>query len=431
MISISFIINKLTNPLYRNTLIYTVTDAISKGLAFFVLPFISYYLDPDQLGIAANFDVLVSILSLVAGLAIVNGLPYFYYDRTKEDVAVLIFNLILIFSTILITSVGIFFLSSDLIDTNLHLGLSLQLLTILNVLCVLLTGLGTTVYRLENKPIPFSVLQILQTLINLSLLIWLVIGQKQQAVGKIYSMVGTNIVMSIIHTTLLFKRGFIKVKLKSNSIKELLRFGLPLLPHSLSFWLKGGMDKVLLTTYCGLAANGLYSMALSFGAMYSIFATAFSNAYVPYLQERLSKINDSNRISEHRSIVVWSYKVMMIFGLLYGFVLVTCWFAIKYVLSDKYIGSLQFLPWLLLAQFLQACYSMVVQFPYSQKKTFGLGAITFSSSVIQLFLTYLFVSTMGITGINVSLVLGTLITLVGVWWYSNRVYPLPWFNIKF
>lgn len=82
-------------------------------------------------------------------------------------------------------------------------------------------------------------------------------------------------------------------------MRELLHFGIPLLPHSLSFWLKSGMDKVLLTTYCGLTINGLYSMAMSFGAAYSIFFTAFKGAYVPYLQKRLNAMNDINRDSEN------------------------------------------------------------------------------------------------------------------------------------
>ncbi len=35
------------------------------------------------------------------------------------------------------------------------------------------------------------------------------------------------------------------------------------------------MDKVILTAYCGLNVNGLYSMALSFGAVYALFNTSF------------------------------------------------------------------------------------------------------------------------------------------------------------
>ena len=38
------------NSVAKQAFIYTATDAISKGISFLVIPFISYYLTPDQLG---------------------------------------------------------------------------------------------------------------------------------------------------------------------------------------------------------------------------------------------------------------------------------------------------------------------------------------------------------------------------------------------
>lgn len=425
---ITILKGKIKSPVYRNTLIYTLTDALSKGLSFLTLPFISYYLIPEQLGIAANFDVLATILCLLAGQATVNGLPYFYYDRNKESVAKLISNLIFIIIIALSALSVVILLCSNIISGYLHLGLMLQLLTVLSVITTLLMGIDTIVYRLENKPISFAILQILQTIIYLGLLCWLVIGAKMEALGKIYSLVATNVIMATIHTVLLYKRGFICFTVDKESIMTLLKFGIPLMPHSISFWLKGGMDKILLTTYCGLAANGLYSMAMSFGVIYSIFNTAFSNAYVPYLQERLTKITPENEQAENLSIVQWSYKIMIGFVGLYFFVLIACWIAIEFILSDNYAGSMQFIPWILLALLFQSFYSMVIQFPYSKKKTLGLGIITFSCAIIQMLLTFTLVRQMGVNGIKYSLVIGSLLTMLGVWWYSNKIYPMPWFN---
>lgn len=62
------------------------------------------------------------------------------------------------------------------------------------------------------------------------------------------------------------------------------------------------------------------------------------------------------------------------------------------------------------------------------KKTFGLGLVTFSGSVLQLLLTFVLVKTIGADGIKYSLVLGSLVIMLSVWWYSNKVYPMPWFS---
>lgn len=422
--------SNIKNPIYKNTFIYACSDGITKALSFIVLPFISYYLVPEQLGIVANFDVLQSILMLLAGQAVVNALPYFYYERSKREVAILITNLFFIILIANILFSVVIFCSYGIIERYLSIGVSLQLLTIVSVLTTLLSSMSLILYRLEDKPYVFLKLQILQSVTQLTLLIYMVIYLRLEANGKIYSGVIAGCVLCCIHFILLYKRGYVILKYSKRDIMTLVRFGVPLLPHSLSFWIKGGMDKILLTTYCGLSANGLYSMAMSFGAIYSIFRTSFDNAYTPYLQKRISMMTPDNEKEEKRKFVRMSYKVGGVFLALYFIAVAFCWFAINYLLSDKYLDTFQFVPWILMSLTIYSFYSLVIQFPYTVKKTSGLGVITFFGSLIQLSLSYIFIRMFGVDGIKFSLVLGSLVIMLGVWWYSNKVYPLPWFGFQ-
>lgn len=423
-------LKRFFNPVAKQAFIYTATDAISKGISFLVIPFISYYLSPDQLGIAANFEVLQSIVILLAGLVVVNGLPYFYYDRDKQAFALFVSNLIMVF-TVLTLLLGIIcvFLSS-LITEKLQLTLAMQGLVFVVVLSQLLSSTNTIIFRLEEKPIAFGVIQISQTILVVLFLVVFVVNMRMEAMGKILSTVCAFSIMAVINLFLLIKRGYIHFKVDKHSIKEIYKFGLPLLPHSLSFWLKGGADKILITTFCGLTYNGLYSMALSFGGFYSIVNTAFNNAYVPYLQKRISGINTENELTEKKKIVNLTYLLMGGFLILSVFVIGLCYVLIKYILDSSYADSFYFIPWIIISLTINTMYSLVIQFPYTIKKTMGLGAITFSGSVIQILLTYILIKAVGIAGVNYSLVLGSLIIMVGVWWYSNKVYPMPWFRQK-
>lgn len=414
--------------LLGNALIYILSDGITKALSFLILPFVSFYLIPEQLGIAANFDVLQSILMLLAGQAIVNALPYFYYDGSREEIGLLVSNLLFIIIAVNLCFLIIILLIYGLIDEYLHIGLFLQLLTLISVIANLLLSINLILYRLEEKPFVFLKLQLLQSLIYVFLLILLVVCLKKEALGKIYSAVFSCSIVCLLHIYLLYKRGYLIWKIDRNSIGELLRFGIPLLPHSLSFWIKSGMDKILLTTFCGLSVNGLYSMAMSFGAIYSIFKVAFDNAYIPYLQKRISKMTFDNQKAEKKQLVRISYIISSVFFLLFFVVMFICWILIQYVLSDLYRDSFQFIPWILFSLTIYSFYSLVVQYPYTAKKTLGLGIITFSGSIIQLLLTFVLVRMLGADGIKYSLVIGALVTMFSVWWYSNRVYPLPWFS---
>ena len=424
----SYIASLLGRSVVKNSLIYAVSDGICRALSFILLPFVSYYLLPEELGVAANFDVLLNIITLLSGQAIVNGLSYFYYERSRESMSKLVSSLlIIILVTNALFSIIILF-TSGIIENLLHIGFGLQLLSVASCVLMMLYNINMILYRLEEKPYAFAKLQIIHAVIHIILVWLLVIDFKMGAIGKIYSAVGGYFFLAAVHIYLLVKRDFISRAFDKESIIILLKFGIPLLPHSLSFWLKSGMDKILLTTYCGLAVNGLYSMAMSFGAIYSLVNNSFMMAYVPYLQKRINNINDDNIEREKNGIVKLTYKTGLLFIVLLIAIVPVCWVLMRYFLSEKYIESFRFIPWIMLSLTIYAFYSLVIQFPYTVKKTFGLGIITFSGSVIQLLLTFFLIRELGEDGIKISMVLGALIIMLGVWWYSNKVYPLPWFK---
>lgn len=430
MFSIHCLLKKIRSGLFKKMFIYILADGLSKALSFLILPLVSIYLVPEQLGIDMNFNVLQGVLMLLSGQALIGALPYFYYERTREQVGILIFNLLVIIVVSLFLFSIVIVLFTSLIEEYFYIGIWLQLLTIISAFSQFISTINTQLYRLEEKPKIFGFLQILQCVVYLVLLVTLVVVFKLEAVGKIMSLVVSFSLMMLVHLVLLKKRRYIVFRIDFHLIKDLLKYGLPLLPHALSFWVKGGMDKILITTYCGLSANGLYSMALSFGGVYSIFSSSFSNAFVPYLQQRIRQITPENALSEKRSIVRLSYKICMVFMLLCIVLVCVCWVAIHYLLSSQYEGSFQFIPSLMISLTIYSFYSLVIQYPYTMKKTKWLGIITFCGSIVQLLITYVLVSTIGIDGVKYSLVFGAVVIVAGVWWYSNRVYPMPWFSSK-
>ena len=101
---------------------------------------------------------------------------------------------------------------------------------------------------------------------------------------------------------------------------------------------------------------------------------------------------------------------------------------INNLVDDKYIPCFTFIPFVLIARTIHAYYSLIVEYIYTAQKTLGLGIITFSGSACQLLLTFLFVKGLGASGINFSLILGEVLIMLSVWYYSNKVYPMPWFS---
>lgn len=426
---ISIFKQRMKNPLVKETFVYTVTDVIGKAMSFVLLPIVSFYMPPEELGIATNFTVIATLVSLFAGLALVNSLPYFYYEQKKEENSLMISNLLILCALhCLFLTVVIFFLHK-VIFSYLQLSLFIQLLGGIYVIGMLVSQTSLNLIRLENNARQYAYFQIFQIVFHAGAVLFFVMVLREGGVGKIYAETIVFLLMGLIHLFVLFKKGYIKIQWSSTWVKKLLKFGVPLLPHSVSFWLKGGMDKVFITTFCGLQYNGLYSMAISIGGIYTMFVQSFFNAYTPYLQKKLTIFDDGTDYSywqEKVKIVNQTYILFALFGLVGGLALVGSWIVFNYMIDKSYLPAMDYMPLVILANFIYIFYSFTIQYIYKRKKTAIMGCITFSGSIIQMLLSYWLIRDCGVMGAVYSLLIGNILITLGISKYSSIVYKMPW-----
>lgn len=417
----------LHKSLVKETFVYTLTDAIGKAMSFILLPIVSYYLSPSELGIATNFTVLTTLIILLAGLAIVNSIPYFFYEQDKSENICLISNLMIlcIGSSLIIGAIAVCFYQQ--IFDYLQIDIHIQLLGVVFVVASLISNINLSLLRMENNSKHFAILQILQIVLHTLFVVLFVIVLKGGGIGKIYAEVMVFCVVGAIHLTMLLKKGYVKFHLQMAWIRKLLHFGLPLLPHSVSFWLKSGMDKVFITTYCGLQFNGLYSMAISVSSVYTMLMQSFFNAYTPYLQKRLASFNGSLFFVEKISIVKQIYLIYALFGVVGCIAIAVSWIIFHYFIDLKYLPAMSYIPLIILANFIYTFYNFTIEFIYKVKKTFVMGIITFTCSLIQMFLSYMLIKSYGVMGAVYSLLIGNTLITLSISIYSNMVYRMPWF----
>ena len=421
--------HKLNNSLIRETLIYTVTDVIGKAMSFVLLPIVSFYMPPEEFGLATNFTVITTLVSLFAGLAVVNSLPFFFYEQGKDENNLMISSLLMLCTIFCVGLAVIIVLLNNVVYHFLQLSLSVQLLGVIYVIGMLISQSSLLLMRLENKPRQFAYLQIFQIVFHTFAVLFFVILLRGGGVGKILAETIVFVVMGIIHLGILIKKGYVSLIWNYEWMKKLLKFGIPLLPHSVSFWLKSGMDKVFITTYCGLQFNGLYSMAISISAVYTMLVQSFFNAYTPHLQKRLVAFDDGKpHWNEKRKIVKQTYLLFALFGLVGVLIIAVCWFLFNYMIDCKYLPALSFMPIIIFASFVNIFYQFTIQYIYKMKKTVIMGIITFTGSLIQLLLSYWLIRECGVVGAVYSLLIGNLLITIGIALYSKMVYDMPWFS---
>ena len=150
----------LNHSLIKETFVYTATDMVGKAMSFVLLPIVSFYMPPEELGIATNFTVLTNLIILLAGLAVVNSLPYFFYEQEKDENNLLVSNLLILCTALCAFLSGLILTFQQQVENYLQLSLKTQLLSIFFVYGSLISQTNLVLLRLENKANHFACLQL-------------------------------------------------------------------------------------------------------------------------------------------------------------------------------------------------------------------------------------------------------------------------------
>ncbi len=419
----------LGGQLVRSTATYAIADAVNKGIPFILLPVVARYLSPADYGLLANFSVLTQILIALCALNTYSALSVSYFNLSNSRLPSYLSNLLYLIAMLV---------TAGLILTSILSGTILQYLGIPRAwqLLALLTACSTAVYtlylallRMQRKVIRFSALQIGQSLISSILAIVFVVQLKWNWQGRALSIAMAATVSMLFSLWSFWRYETLFAPADRAQIRSAFSFGLPLLPHTLSFWIKTGVVKIIITNEIGLAANGVFSIALTLGSVVSLFTDSFFSAYAPTMYKNLSVLDSSSEqegIAIKRRLVKNTYRFgAALLAVCIGGWLVM-WIAIPLLFTKGYLDSIRLIPLVLLAALFEGGYAIVSGYVFYRRKTKVLGVITFSSAVLQVILALLLVKPFGLNGALSAACLVSLLTFLAVLTYANRLYDLPW-----
>ena len=95
--------------------------------------------------------------------------------------------------------------------------------------------------------------------------------------GRAYAHIISCLVLGIASVYILFKKQYLRKTLPSKyEVVESLKFGVPLIPHSMSFWVRQGADRYIINYFMTQAAVGLFSFAYNFANIIQMIGNAFN-----------------------------------------------------------------------------------------------------------------------------------------------------------
>jgi O-antigen/teichoic acid export membrane protein len=273
------------SKLIKNTTIYALGDIIPRLIGLISLPILTIYLTPSDFGIVNYVNTLNTFLLALGFLSVNTYFLVFYYRcKTVEEKKKLLGNLsafIILLNTLIVIGLllfgkQIFHALGSNIDFYPYIVVGV-LINFFNLFFVLPSAL----FRVIEKPMPLTILNVSRGIIAFILTLVLVIYYNYTALGVLYANLIVNFIFAFIFLYMI--RNHIIWNLNFIQIKKVLAFTLPLVPGSIAYYLTTISDRILIDKYLSLNDLGIYSVAASIALILNIFSYGAYKAFEPYI----------------------------------------------------------------------------------------------------------------------------------------------------
>ncbi len=402
---------------------YVIGDVINGAIPFLMLPILTKYLSPEDYGKISVFSVIVSIMSIFTGLSVHGAINVNYFKLEKKELQTFISNCIIILNVTTVIMILLLLLLYPILKDILEFEIHWLLLSVILASAQFLTTINLLLWMVEHKPIPYAFYQISQTIIITSLILYYILYLNYDWEGQIIGLAIGTLIFSISSIIFLLKRKYINFKFDLMYIKDALNFGVPLLPHALSGWIKTGSDRLIITALLGASLTGIYTVSYQVGAVMLVLVTGFSKAWSPYIMEKLSS-NPS--IEEKKNIVRLTYKYFVLLLLISFIYIFTSIKLLPLFIGKEFHGSIEYLAYFVFAFAFQGMYFMVGNYLFYTKSTKQLSKISVLTSLIHIILIFTLINFIGIKGVAITTLIVSIINFLLIWYMSNKLYPMPW-----
>ena len=371
----------------KNTIILFIGKFASQFMSLLLLPLFTHYLIAEDYGIVDLFQTYMSLFIPVLTLRMDSAVFRYLIDNRENEEGkkkvltnVLFLLIISVLFTILVSTILIHFIR---IKYAKYIIVNLVILMISNVLLQILRGIG------DNKG--YSITSIIVGITTLLTNIILIICFHRQAESILISSSVANLIciFYVIVSAKLFKYFDVKL-IKKKDIKELLKYSLPMIPNSLSWWVVNVSDRTVVSIFLGVAYNAIYSVSCKFSNILNSIFTIFNMSW----QETASlHINDKDKDTFFSNMI---NKLVLLFGTVSLLIIALLPFVYDIIIGNEYISSYKFIPLLLYANIGNVLATLIGGFYLALKKTKEIANTTIISAIINIVVDFALINFVGL-----------------------------------
>jgi O-antigen/teichoic acid export membrane protein len=416
------LLGKRLGELARHSAIYGLGSLVSRFIAVLLLPVYTRYLTPADYGLIETLIALSAILTVLLAAGVKSAFFRFYFDEKDHAGHLRVIRTSFWFTMTMATAglvAGLALadpISQFLFGTGSHADLVRA--AFVGLWASVNYEQLTSLFRVEQR----SVAYLIATLINLCLtvgatLLLVVVWE----VGPIGVIVGNFTGTLLVYLGLLaYRREQLGLEWDRELLREMNRFGMPLVPSALFLWALNFSDRFFLVKLSGPREVGLYSIGVRMASAIILFLAAFRTAWPAFAYS----IEDDREAKRAYSFVL-TYIVVITSWMALGLGVLAPWL-VRLLTTPSFYSAERVVAPLAFAAAAFGAYIVVVIGIGRARKTRSNWVITGAACVLNIALNLLLIPPYGMIGAAIATIGAYATLFVGMAWRAQRIYPVPY-----
>jgi len=408
--------------LRKQILSYSGVNIINASVPFLLLPILTRCLSPSDYGILSLVQLLMALafpIVLNAQSLITIEYSNLSVNKFKKLISSILF---FAFAGFIVLELG-FYLLSDYIYEYFFLPDRLLLFIPVFLLFQVIPILIPFIFQAKKQPFNFGKFKISLTIFNIGLSLFFVMYLNYGWEGRLWGIVGSFAVFNLIGLYLLMKIDLLSFNLDKDSIMQVFRYGIPLIPHAIAAVLISGSSRFFLADIMGVKEVGVFAVSFQVASSIYIIMSSINLAWSPHLFERLNK---TPTMDVKLKIIKQSYQIMLFMIIIVVVFLVFSQFIFHVFIDESYHSGLLVSRILAIGFLFQGFYFMFTNYIFYSKKTKYLSFITLFSSIIVVLSNFYFINLIGVLGAAYALVISYMALCLLTAYFANKLVPMPW-----
>jgi len=398
---------------------FSIGPLVSAFIGFLMVPVTTYLISPSELGKSSMFTMAFSISSLFIYLGMDQALVReFSAIKDKKQLFWTAFVIPFGFSIIIGILYLIFYKSISLLMFGNIEAYIIKLLAI-SLPFATIDRFNMLIIRMEEKAKLFSLINIINKLVNMIMLIIFLLFIEKSFIGIINATVLSLVIMCFIENYINKEYWKSKINFNIKLIKDLLGFGLPLVPASIITWIFNSMDKMAMRKWANFTEIGLYAAAFKIVLVLGILQQAFNTFWAPTAYRWYEKGVDNEKFSKVSKLLTGTMSIIFVLIVLFKDLIIR-------VLSPEYYKAAVIVPFLLFYPLMYTISETTTLGISISRKTGYNIIVSAISAVVNFIGNYILVPKYGALGASVS----TGIAYIVFFWMRTLISRKLWFKFN-